>query len=1702
MAIEGLTQQQSNFIERFLKVPKVFNRKAKKQARREATEQFRLFNAEHDLLRDEIAGVEDPDLRAVFMARLRAAEAIVENDPKALNFEGGHQQIDDVRADLLTHIKKNDAVNAHAQLEKAMARMESENPAVAKDGSFDGQSDIALTWAFIEEKFASGTATDNPKDLDAALKAMGRLEVMMRSAEKADQNPFEQRVEALANVKASAQKGLSPEVLAARNRLSDTHNQLEALRQKLAAQFGADTVPLALRMGCQSVQSKLDEAAKAEVGDLADLADDAEAAHQVVNRDSQKLIAQAQEWVKDNAAFQVRYQVMLAHPYAKNKYVKPKFEEITTAYTAAADKAKTHEYTQASQQIAVVRNDLKDTLDFADDFANYATVFNARKALLASLPAPTSYPVAALRADHTAAIQLLPRAEAARKAGQMSGALTLLNSIPKAVDELLETNRFASNYKEMKKNWEDWHAHVLGNVPATAQALLTADLEYAVRTAAQADDDAAAGNYRKASAALNALCAFAKQSLFEKGQLIAQYQTEKSEFKARARAIRATKGPEGRIAIEGYHQGLVGDDIKRKAAEASGDFKLALAMCLRGKDDHDAMLRLAGQAKAYIAEDAKFRAALAKLKTATSPDAMEAKQNARDMKDNAFAATERGNWLAGTNLLENANLELKRALDDFETASLIDGAQGGGDKITLTSDTEFGPVYAAFSKVLAHVRSLDKYDVFEDKLDAADASAKSAEALMSKDLTRAENTLNDAVASCRRIAKICTESIGYTAQKLSAKTVIDQAKSENAQNIIDAEVKEAEDSFAAAEKAVQAPAYDYAAGIKLLGTAQAAARKGLGAMQLFTGTIEDARSKMTAAINAYTAPDVTPYLDGHAARIRTILDEMNADFDQRKFTDAQAKAAKGVELASFHTTTCADCKEAVGVMWYFAPARLGAEVGHATTTQEEAMKANLLASAQEAINKGSFGAAHKIASQAYWVMMGARKKAEAFDLYLPVKIDHQQKLEDLEARSVVAAGPGHDAVLALRARFDAAVVQDQLENFGGALKRLDGFDAEVTAASALLDIYDRYLLRQSQAVQALDRVRSMKSPAIETLLTRLEGKERNAERKGQGFDFAIAIALFEELKAECDGAKGAADAVDQLAAMTADIKDLPTEDADGLLAAIAKARQTLDGFKGQMSAMYAHGEIMENEAKLKNAETLVPTDFDAARVDLEAVVDACIEITILLAQYDQLNDSAAVARGLADKLLKRGAEADFARDEINGRIAALDLAMSAARLSKSNRAQTQIDVEEAIAALRDLRKVIDAHAAYLKNRAPIELAMTTLEKSKQRHLIREDMTELRKLLDTAATRAADRKHSSAEAELKKAVIRVDMAKLRAKLATNRKPKPEDFAAILDAPGGIENLDSIVENLEDSVQRRVMAVAFEARFGCKLDLKEADDTGTVTDVDRDGRKLPAANIRRFYDVMSKLPESNTLDNDSMLTFEQVGGKGLGSEYNSQEKKVLMRDGDEAESRIYGISIEHEIGEIDEDALPKPGQARTGFSWNTLHEVGHAVDDKLGYMKKHGARLAGWKVYGADVKEPAKIIADQFNFDADYVAEYMMGSAGRKMPMPDPVGCDGEEWRRRMEECRNFVDRAREGNKPWQSASVAAACAIGNYTYVESYEGNWARYSTDQRKYAVSGYQFRAPGEWFSEIYAAVASDRLNDNHPHREEIAKLCLKEDA
>jgi hypothetical protein len=60
---------------------------------------------------------------------------------------------------------------------------------------------------------------------------------------------------------------------------------------------------------------------------------------------------------------------------------------------------------------------------------------------------------------------------------------------------------------------------------------------------------------------------------------------------------------------------------------------------------------------------------------------------------------------------------------------------------------------------------------------------------------------------------------------------------------------------------------------------------------------------------------------------------------------------------------------------------------------------------------------------------------------------------------------------------------------------------------------------------------------------------------------------------------------------------------------------------------------------------------------------------------------------------------------------------------------------------------------------------------------------------------------------------------------------------------------------------------------------------------------------------------------------------------------------------------------------------------------------------------------------------------------------------------------------------ENNGLWdQGASGAGKYSIGNKVYQESSRGKWICYDTNARTRAVSTYQFRAPAEWFAELYS--------------------------
>ena len=171
----------------------------------------------------------------------------------------------------------------------------------------------------------------------------------------------------------------------------------------------------------------------------------------------------------------------------------------------------------------------------------------------------------------------------------------------------------------------------------------------------------------------------------------------------------------------------------------------------------------------------------------------------------------------------------------------------------------------------------------------------------------------------------------------------------------------------------------------------------------------------------------------------------------------------------------------------------------------------------------------------------------------------------------------------------------------------------------------------------------------------------------------------------------------------------------------------------------------------------------------------------------------------------------------------------------------------------------------------------------------------------------------------------------------------------------------------------------------------------------------------------------------------------------------------------------------------------FDWVLLHEVAHAEDDAIKFMDNRSdgkdKSTGGWK------KEKtggiAAVAAAHFRYDEDYICDCLRRQ-GQQAPGQDAEAAEGvaaDEWERRRVAAFDWTRAIRSAASPWSNGSVAQQIAIGGRVYQESYPGtDWFSYDLAARSQGLTGYQFRAPWEWFAELYAAHFSGKLKPEHP--------------
>ncbi|MDF1718021.1 MAG: hypothetical protein P1U75_15300 [Antarcticimicrobium sp.] len=1690
---EGLTPEQIDFINTYIRMPKRIGKKKARKRREAAAREFGAFNVRREVVEERILQIEDGGIRADLLAELARAEQIIEANPKKPDFDGGLAHLDQVNTTAWIRLqqqeagKKYDAV--HDRVEAMLGSLRDGPDAMA----FDNQDDILLVWGFAQEKYQSGLETDSLKDLDGAVKALDRLSGLLDAADTV--NPFELRAEVLAEVRESAEEGLADTVQEARRDLTEISNALLQLRDRATRAFTAVAIPGDIEALLDRVDRRLDAAGEVGAAELPARAAVARTAYDAAAAAVDARIDDKTAWQDLERRFLRTWDMITGHAHKDEPtYVKPKFDPIAAAHAGAQAKVDGGDFAGARIDLQPHLASAVALLDLADDYGRYLAMEATRQAMLDALPPPGNFNgVPQIKTAIEAALALMTEAKAARDGEDMAEAVRKLDAIPAAVAVYDRLSVALDNYNRNFTKVDD-KITAYGAMDAAVTDKVADKIDLMRDSLREAEDLVMGGDLLGGSHRFKAMTGHIK-ALDRTIARITEFNTEFPLFTARRRETRGRLGPGGRGAIEEYYQRLKDDDrrIKDYTTGADKDFGLALAAAIALKDQHAEKMTLADQAQDYLQRHADLTAEITRLQGGATggEQAAEAIATAQQSMANAQSATQSGDWGGAVRLLVHAAIELEKGTRAAEIADQIDGMQ---DTANLAGD--FDAALGEFQKVAGAVANFDADNLFTDRLEDAARTAESGRAQMAADPAAAKQCVQQGIAACKEVATQVNMSLLY--RDRAAQTERDRGviKSDNVDKSLDPELDEIKTRLRAAERL--ADARDYAGALDELAEADKQIGIAVQVRDVYETLYKPNRDNFKYVLKKLRKSDVAPGLGDEIDRLDRIKTGMEEALVARDTARVKALAREGDGLLQPYIDLAENYKDATK-SYKRRYTDTGAKAfAHPALTSQITGLTEIIEGVDRLMAQHAYRAAYVQIERTAYLIDRVVKAIADYPAYQTAQREADTAIRSLLDRDDAAMGPTHDRIAGLKARHDAAIKDASRDQFAGALRKLDGFVAACDALEDEVDLFERHVAAREAALAALQEVAARDTASIAPLFARLEGKRDNALAKAAAFDFRMATTLFQELVSDCATADATLDGQAAFGEVLDTIKAVGADDTDDLKMSIKAADATFKQLRGRPSALYVKSLLDGVQAALQEARDSVEESFETARAKVGEAVDHCRGIASEMGQFDQLCDAAELARGLAATLAQHP-EYAARRDAVEDELAQVEAAMAEARRDRARRGASTDTVEQAISALRALRTELDTHAAYVAERNQIRFDLNSrLEKHRDRHLMKPDIALVHAALDEAETKAATQDYKGASAELKKARAQIPAAELRLKLAANEVPTPEDIRAFLGDVESTKALDRIINTLEPDIQRKVIAVAFKERFGCDLTLSNKrwvpDGSGKFvkeitedTDMDRD-----APNLRRFYEVMAALPGSDTLDNDSFLSFSHRGGVQDGSYFEYVAKVVAMHEGEAKTSAIYGISQEAELGPQDDLYRTKEDEPVSFFNWNTLHEVAHAVDDKIGFMTGHlgedNDTFGGWRHYRSDVRKVAEAVAGKFDFDPTYVAEYMIMGEGSSPPVPEPRGCDAEEWDRRRRDCEIWVDRAREGNAPWQTKVSADACTIGNRAYHEAMEGDWVSYLASARAKGVTGYQFRAPAEWFSELYAAFHSGKLKDNHP--------------
>ncbi|NSY37474.1 hypothetical protein [Leisingera sp. ANG59] len=1398
--------------------------------------------------------------------------------------------------------------------------------------------------------------------------------------------------------------------------------------------------------------------------------------------------------------FDLRMVPLTSHPKAAAPEIAPEITRIKGVRTAAVDKAKAHDLKTATADLTAAETEIAKAEVLADEFAHFMALDPDRKALA---DAARGVSVGDPAVDDAAREmeRLYDAAQQDKAAKKFKDGIQKLDAIAKVHEKTAKVRARRKRYETERPNAKTWVDSWAG-LAAAVKNLLKDKLDEA--NGYYTDSDVATS--KDYTESLKKLDKFWNVRPFIEKEIpvVQQYGPKLTAFEAK---LKEFKDHDGASGIQVIILKMEADLASAKAEAVLHKYSTALTLLDATQGDWPAATAQANACKAYKEKRVSVQGKIDPLKNV--PQAATMLEDAKSLMAEAAAAALKLDFTTANTCLADAEKRVDSAKAAAEAAVELDGMTDTKALDDLKKKWE--PAFKVFTDIRDKVVAADTGNDFTALIAKAQLPAAEAEkAKTAKKYDDARAHLDSAISNLKMAMVLIHQHRAYGELKASLAAQIAALAPLNDANCLQPHIDDANKLSGEADDLIKPEGYDYKGAETKLAAARKITEQARADGELFKAIKAD-RTRATAIITKITTEggDVETQLTHRKTEVQALLDESTAKQNARDF---KAAAAKAKAAAGWEKATDADIKMVKTVLGWEDPffnnlrpplVGAGKEAGRHLIARADADFAKYKA----VLAAHTYPLARPMFEKAYQKLLACQRLLAAEALYTPALTDAQAAVDALAPENNDAT---KDRIKALSdrlaaAKLDAARTDLADNDYTQATKLLKKIAEDAKALLKSVKGSSDYEPARAAAEAKLAEARSHKhADAIQAQLTRLTAKYDNLVKLAPS-DYATAKTMAEEVTKSAEEAISSANTHGILEAVNSAIGG--DEDSAPWWPQVQAAKLSIKAVGSRENADVAKTHLDTANTEIENCQK-DGLDAKTAKGHLKAALEACNTANEVISQYAFIAQEIARARASLPPVTGH-AEAAYVKDETDAAAKLLDGAETAAK-GGQNYAKVSADIEAAIAQTKTALEMAEQHKQYKELRAKpeVEPRLAVLEKHEHRYAIKPSIDTMRKKLADAAAAVAGKKPGEGIKLLEEARAIGTSAFVMAEMRANNPPKEADIKEILSRPNGTDELDAMIDNLEPEAQRAVVKVAFKARFGC--DIKNFNNENLAPASQIADANLKGPNIVAFYKAMQDLPLDHTLNNDSLQKFAINEADKGGSMYQGNEKRIVMHEGDAGVSPNYAFGSDDAVGSLDDAATPeeraelekcKPANEEpiTFFNWNTLHEVGHAVDDKHGFMDSNGKKkeFGGWTEHGMEISGIAEKIAKKFTYDKTYVIEYMAHNTSAHVPpRPEDETCTDEEWESRRIQMEAFVDMASEPAQPWSSMATAKKLAIGGVVYQESYPKTWYSYLLSERPKGITGYQFRAPGEWFSELYAAYHSGKLKPNHPAVGWLSKL------